>query len=169
MSIPDQIGREDLKNLQSLLDEWKPQEVLFLGDVFHSSSNQEWSWLQSFCESNPEVSWKLTLGNHDILPHHHYSDLGWETCSVATYGKLNFCHEPNARLGFAVVGHLHPGYTLRGRGKQSVTLPCFHLTSKMLMMPSFGFFTGFVPQKMTKKDAVYAIAEGQIFPIGAIQ
>ncbi|GAB5556156.1 MAG: ligase-associated DNA damage response endonuclease PdeM [Schleiferiaceae bacterium] len=169
MSIPNAVGKDDLKNLQSIIDEWKPEEVLFLGDVFHSYSNGEWEWLRAFCNRNESIRWKLTVGNHDILPVEKYEELHWETCKIARYGDLAFCHEPDSKLDFAVVGHLHPGYTLRGRGRQSVTLPCFHLTPKLLMMPSFGFFTGCVPQKMTKKDAIYAIAEGEIFPMGAIQ
>ena len=169
MSIPLEVGREDLKKIQALVDEWKPKEVLFLGDVFHSSENKEWEWLKEFCAYNTEVQWRLTMGNHDILPQQKYKDLGWDTCNIAQYGALDFCHEPQPELPFCVVGHLHPGYVLRGKGKQRVTLPCFHLTTQLLMMPSFGFFTGHVPQKTRTKDSVFAIADGQIFPISTIQ
>ncbi len=166
LPISTSVGRSDLSRLQKLIHDYNPREVLFLGDVFHSDYNSEWDLISKFCEENADVQFSLTLGNHDVLPVSIYADLGWKVhAKEVTYGALSLCHEPDKNLPFAIVGHLHPGYHLKGRGKQKILLPCFHLMPHQLLMPSFGFFTGAVPQKMTKKDIVFAIADNEVFEI----
>jgi metallophosphoesterase superfamily enzyme len=58
-------------------------------------------------------------------------------------GALAFQHHPVARAGLHVVaGHEHPVFTLAGRGRQQLRLPCFHTTRGVTVLPSFGAFTG---------------------------
>ncbi len=56
-------------------------------------------------------------------------------------------------------GHVHPGVRLQGKGKQSLSLPCFHFTEKQCIMPAFGEFTGKFIIKPNGKDRVYVIAK----------
>ena len=43
-----------------------PKEILFLGDLFHSSYNHEWEeWLDFF--NNSKLIFTLILGNHDKI------------------------------------------------------------------------------------------------------
>lgn len=164
------VGSSDLDRLQCIIDELQPKELLFLGDVFHSEYNSEWELITSFCAKNKQVQFSLTLGNHDVLPATVYRDIGWKVHpKEVTYGPLSFCHEPNENLPFAIVGHLHPGFHLKGHGKQKILLPCFHLKKNQLLMPSFGFFTGAVPQKLTHHDTIYAIADREVFEINPIR
>ena len=44
LPIPMESGIDDLQQLGLLLDIYKPQRLLILGDLFHSDYNQEWEY-----------------------------------------------------------------------------------------------------------------------------
>jgi metallophosphoesterase superfamily enzyme len=66
---------------------------------------------------------------------------------------------------YNLAGHLHPGVTLRGGGRQSVTLPCFYFGRNTGLLPAFGAFTGLARIKPRKEDKVYVIADEKIIPV----
>ena len=67
-----------------------------------------------------------------------------------------------------VCGHLHPAAKMRGKGRQSLRLPCFHQSSTgcdagtRLVLPAFGAFTGMHAMEPRVGAQVYPIAESSV-------
>jgi metallophosphoesterase superfamily enzyme len=62
-------------------------------------------------------------------------------------------------------GHLHPGITLKGRGKQSLRFPCFYFAKKFCVLPAFSHFTGTYKVEPQENEKAYAIVEKDIIPL----
>lgn len=166
--ISEKVHDQDYQMLASLISKYSPKQVYFLGDLFHSSWNGEWEKLLSFLGHFPTTSFHLVIGNHDILPTTKYQDslLKVHTQPI-TLGDLLLSHEPTPPPeGFLTIcGHIHPGILLKGRAKQRVRIPCFHYSGNILVLPSFGNFTGLALINGQKNDLIWGIAEDRLIPI----
>ena len=91
--------------------------------------------------------------------------MGFQLFTVLKMAPFAFCHAPEdaGNDAFYWCGHLHPGIRLRGKGKQSITLPCFFLSQHMGILPAFGSFTGLALQKPKAGERVFALADGEVF------
>src|SRR5690606_41391569 len=65
--MPAASADKDVLRIQSLLDRYAVDTLVFLGDLFHSDLNSEWLMFARFRMANPSVQFILTRGNHDIL------------------------------------------------------------------------------------------------------
>ena len=63
-------------------------------------------------------------------------------------------------------GHIHPGVHLSGRGRQSITIPCFAFGAKQAILPSFGRFTGRVAISQQKTDRIFGVLQDKVIAIG---
>ena len=166
--ISEQVHDQDYQMLTSLVSKYSPKEVYFLGDLFHSSWNEEWEKLLNFLGLFPTTSFHLVIGNHDILPSEKYQDsrLKVHTHNIVL-GSLLLSHEPTLPPAglLTICGHIHPGILLKGRAKQRVRIPCFHYSDNVLVLPSFGNFTGLSLIKGEKKDLIWGITEDRLIPI----
>jgi metallophosphoesterase superfamily enzyme len=63
---------------------------------------------------------------------------------------------------YNLAGHIHPGVNLVGRGRQSLTLPCFYFGSRQGFLPAFGMFTGLARIAPKKDDKVFVVADNKI-------
>jgi uncharacterized protein len=86
----------------------------------------------------------LIRGNHDKRAGDPPADLGIEVVAEPLLmGPFALQHEPDAHPSHHVLaGHVHPVYRLRGKGRQSLRLPCFQLGPRVSLLPAFGAFTG---------------------------
>lgn len=66
---------------------------------------------------------------------------------------------------FYLCGHLHPGVTLYGAGRQHALLPCFWQEAHMLMLPAFGSFTGLHRIRPRQGDGIWGIADSEIIAL----
>jgi DNA ligase-associated metallophosphoesterase len=166
--ISEKVHDQDYQVLTSLVSKYSPKEVYFLGDLFHSSWNEEWEKLLNFLGLFPTTSFHLVIGNHDILPSEKYQDsrLKVHTHNIVL-GSLLLSHEPTLPPAglLTICGHIHPGILLKGRAKQRVRIPCFHYSDNVLVLPSFGNFTGLSLIKGEKKDIIWGITEDRLIPI----
>ena len=166
--ISEKVHDQDYQMLTSLVSKYSPKEVYFLGDLFHSSWNEEWEKLLNFLGLFPTTSFHLVVGNHDILPPEKYQDsrLKVHTHTVVL-GSLLLSHEPSLPPSglLTICGHIHPGILLKGRAKQRVRIPCFHYSDNVLVLPSFGNFTGLSIIKVEKNDFIWGISEDRLIPI----
>lgn len=153
LAIPAAAKHRDHAALHHLLSHYHPAEVFFLGDLFHSHHNHEWELLQELLLQYPATKFSLVPGNHDILQDRHYSAAGLHiTPPFFIQDRLLLSHEPLAEVPgglLNIYGHIHPGYLLRGKGKQALHLPCFVKEMNSLLLPAFGAFTGLVAQTST--------------------
>ncbi|RYZ34532.1 MAG: ligase-associated DNA damage response endonuclease PdeM [Sphingobacteriales bacterium] len=158
--MPAGGAAKDYQILNSLIEQYNPQQVWFLGDLFHSIHNSEWLQFEAFVQSWPDIAFTLIRGNHDILKKEYYQKIGITVEPHAIIlNDLLFSHEPleevpEGRINIA--GHIHPGCVVRGKGRQSYRLPCFHLNGPQLLMPAFGYLTGLAIMDV-KDAAVFAV------------
>ena len=64
--ISDLIHSKDILILDKLIAKFKPQQVIFLGDLFHSVHNQGREVFKRWMKSKAPLPFKLVLGNHDV-------------------------------------------------------------------------------------------------------
>ncbi|MBC7606079.1 MAG: ligase-associated DNA damage response endonuclease PdeM [Burkholderiales bacterium] len=162
IAIPNETIFENFIRLTKVVNFFKPQSIVFLGDLFHSKINKEWDLFSSWTQS---ISAKIFLieGNHDIVAKYKYTDLQIEIFKEWVVDGFLLTHYPEERQGvYNFCGHIHPGIKLKGSGKQSLKLPCFFQSEKQLILPAFGEFTGNFYLTPKGNDNVYAITKDEV-------
>ena len=169
LPIPEEVHDLDFQTLSKLHIELKPTRTYFLGDLFHSTWNDQWDALLSFLTLFSKTHFHLVKGNHDILPSKLYGQSILEVHENALImAPFVFSHEPMEQVPegmLNICGHLHPGILLRGPAKQSLRIPCFHYREGRLILPSFGNFTGNALMEQKKNDLIWGVTEKQVIPI----
>lgn len=164
--VPARANDKNTELLINLLNQTRPDRIIFLGDLFHSHYNEEWEVVGQIRKHFSACSFELVLGNHDIL-----SELQYERHAMKVYpnelriGDFVFTHEPLTTVEegiYNLSGHLHPGVHLRGTGKQSMTLPCFYFGKSQGILPAFGSFTGLARINPKKEERIFVIAGDNI-------
>lgn len=162
IAVPQQVYKEDLQRLVTLLHYFKPQQLIVVGDFFHSHANLELELFKKWRHDFPSLHILLVRGNHDILQKSWYENAAIEVHEndlliepfLFTHDR---CEEQTEYFTFC--GHIHPGVVVSGLGRQSLRLPCFYFTKDYCVLPAFSKFTGMANVQATKSDTVFAIAE----------
>ncbi len=172
--IPSQVHHHDLLQLQELIRQLAPTQVIILGDLFHSAYNTEWADFMQLLENNDSLPFTLVKGNHDILPQAAYGAKNLAIAEDTLYmPPFCFSHKPcfdipdvqnkNAFLdvrplpGYNLAGHLHPGASLRDKIGHVHKVPGFYFCAAGGVLPAFGAFTGYKSLKKTSKNHVFGI------------
>ncbi|MFC4701439.1 ligase-associated DNA damage response endonuclease PdeM [Glaciecola siphonariae] len=156
--LPRFDTRETLKRMQLLIEQYRPKQVICLGDSFHDV-NADKRLQQDDIETlnamlNNVNKWMWVLGNHD--PDIPQVLSGIRVPHVLIDGLL-FVHEPEELSSFLpdsagttfepeillgqIVGHYHPKTSYKVSQKR-VTGKSFVIGKHMLLMPAFGKYTG---------------------------
>ncbi|HEY0977817.1 MAG TPA: ligase-associated DNA damage response endonuclease PdeM [Flavobacteriales bacterium] len=164
IAAPPRIESANLDRLDALLQALKPEELLLLGDLFHSRHNASWEAFVAFRSTFPHTRFTLITGNHDILHPEYYERAGLRSLPWRDDGPFHFTHHPtrHERL-YNIAGHIHPGVRLLGKGRQHLTLPCFFFGGSAAVLPAFGTFTGVSVMHPEPTDRVFAIAQRSVF------
>lgn len=165
IGIPKDAIFENFIRLNTVLDVFTPETIVFLGDLFHSKMNKEWDF---FVEWSQQHTQKIILveGNHDIISKEYYADLNVEIYSELVIDNFLLTHHPTEEEGyFNFCGHLHPGIQLRGMGRQFLSLACFFRKPNQLIFPAFGEFTGNSYVIPTENDKVYVITKEEVMEV----
>ena len=164
-ALPRKAAKGNFKKLDEVLAFFVPQKICFLGDLFHSSINQEWRLFEKWLSSVP-VPVILVEGNHDIISPLRYEQLGVQVIPELLIKSFLLTHHPEEREGyFNFSGHLHPGIRLSGPGRQVLKLPCFFQRGDQMILPAFGEFTGNYILTQEESDKVYVITGEKVFSI----
>lgn len=171
IAIHQNIAQEDLAVLSDLIAQYKPDKLIFLGDLFHSALNTDWDWFAMWREQFPKLEIILVKGNHDIINDSHYHKLNIATPMEYSLGPFLMLHHPlpptklaNA-TGYVLCGHIHPGVRLHGKGRKALTLPCFTFGDRQAILPSFGKFTGKVAIKHQENDHVFGVLDNKVIKV----
>ncbi len=168
IAIPRDLEQNDLAILSDLVAEFDPERIIFLGDLFHSNINADWDWFAMWRQQFPRIVIDLIKGNHDIIADSHYTDLNVALHKQLVIEPFLMLHHPLAEAELQLVkqyvfcGHIHPGINLTGKGRQSLTLPCFAFGERQAILPSFGKFTGRVALSTAKTDKIYAVLKDKV-------
>ena len=165
IEVPRKIEGVFYQKMQQLQNDLPIRRILFLGDLFHSDKNNEW-FLFSAWVKQQQLELILIEGNHDIIPGQQFQALGITTVSHWEEEGLYFTHYPKERDSlFVICGHIHPGIRLNGKGKQQLKLPCFFHSSKQLILPAFGAFTGLHLLQPSPTDRVFVLTSKEVLEL----
>lgn len=162
IAVPQDIFKEDMQRFVSLLQYFKPQNVIVIGDMFHSHNNKEHDLFIKWRNDFRELHFQLVMGNHDILHKNWYRQAGIELLEGChDVNKICFVHDiedVNCEPGkYYFSGHIHPGISIASGARQSVHLPCFYFTTGYAVLPAFGKFTGTCSIKPKRGETVFAV------------
>jgi DNA ligase-associated metallophosphoesterase len=167
--IPEPVHINDLQGIKMLIEKYSPTDFYILGDLFHSEWNEQWDLLTNFLSNFSETNFHLIKGNHDVLsPIAYRQSLFKIHEKPVDLGNLFLTHEPAAQIPegkLNLCGHIHPGVLLRGKGRQSIRISCFHLSENQLILPAFGSFTGLALVKRKPKDQIFGISGEKVIKI----
>ncbi len=129
IALPVKANDRNIELLIELIHATRPTRVICAGDLFHSHYNPEWEVLARVVKHFSAISFELVLGNHDIMSDLQYLRKGIVLHEALQIRKFIFTHHPQEVIAegfYNIAGHIHPGVYLRGKGRQSVMLPCFY-------------------------------------------
>lgn len=172
IAVPQAIFKEDMQRLVTQLQLYKPEQVIIIGDMFHSHDNKEHDFFLKWRNDFEQLSIQLVKGNHDILKDEWYAHAGIQLCNtkpnennpglcinnfgfVHDINDFNLSPEHSERYYFS--GHIHPGISIRGIGKQSLRFPCFYFGKQFAVLPAFSRFTGTHGIEPKRSECVYAL------------
>ena len=171
IGVPQSIFKEDLQRLISAISHFKPQQLIAVGDLFHSHANKEMELFSKWRKDFSQLTFHLIKGNHDILKDDWYSEN-----SITLYQEdmiidgFSFIHDPTSdqlrtSSNYIFSGHVHPGVSLKVGNRQSLGFPCFHFGKSMAVLPAFSRFTGIRTMKVNATDHAYAIVNQSIIKV----
>lgn len=158
--VPVEAALADLENLNLLLNEFNPEKLIILGDLFHAGENFDMRYFEEWRNENDNLRIILVKGNHDILKDIYYDQLGIEIHSNKLeldnlILKHNYSYSDSYK--YQLVGHVHPAVRVYGRGRQGLTLPCFCFKENYGILPAFGSFTGRHVINPDENDKIFVI------------
>ena len=165
IAVPSTVMIDDLKRLLLLIQEFNAETILVAGDMFHHNYNADISIFKKWRSENDLIKILLVPGNHDKLLEINYRDLNITlTAGRHFINPFFFEHETKniSNENLHISGHIHPGYLMEGKARQSLRLPCFIQTEQQLILPAFSSFTGL----HTKHEAM---APGTFYVVGGEQ
>ena len=180
LAVPEGATLDDLARLDGLLSRTGARRVVVVGDLFHAPSGYAAAVIDGL------VAWRrrhallplvLAPGNHDRSLHLLPSELGIDTAGrTADDDPLVFVHDPadvpeagsDGGTHAYVCGHLHPAVRVGDRRVRGASAPCFWLQGgRVLVLPSFGSFTGSVAVEPGDGDRIFALAGGRVVEVPA--
>jgi uncharacterized protein len=171
IAVPQNVYKEDLQRLVSLVQFFKPRQLIIVGDLFHSVENKELDLFKKWRHDFATVSVRLIKGNHDILPDTWYEEAGiivhHEELTIKDFSfRHDACLDTNSS-SYCFSGHVHPGVSIYGIAKQSLHFPCFYFTDNYCILPAFSRFTGTYSVRPQKGEHVFAIVENSVMEVAA--
>ncbi len=172
LPVPSGTTRDNLARLAALVVEHTASRIVFLGDLLHSRHAQaaaQMAPLHAWRGAHATLDCVLVRGNHDSHAGDPPASLGFEIVdepwAVPGTDGLVACHHPQRVDGATVLaGHWHPAVTLRGPGRDVERLPCFCHVDGLLVLPSFGAFTGSSPQAPPPGSTCWPVGGGHVWP-----
>jgi DNA ligase-associated metallophosphoesterase len=168
--VPQNVFKEDLQRLFTQILFFKAERLIIAGDLSHSKSNKEMDLFKKWRHDMDALHMILVNGNHDILEKKWYEEMNIETKDCLDIDNFSFCHDPEEALvkdpeHYTFCGHLHPGISIRGRGRQSLQFPCFYFCKNICILTSFSSFTGCLNVNAKECVNVFSIFEKWIMHV----
>jgi len=169
IAVPVIANDKNASTLIDVIQQLKPQRVIFLGDLFHSHYNQEWETVGQIIRHFSNCSFELVLGNHDVLGAQQYSrHLIKVHLRQLDLGQWTLSHQPMQQVSnghYNLAGHIHPGIRLKGTAKQALLLPCFYFGKNAGLLPAFGSFTGLAQIFPKKEERIFVVANEKVIAV----
>jgi DNA ligase-associated metallophosphoesterase len=94
IAVPQGVYKDDLHRLFDIIQQYKPEQLIIAGDMFHSRMNKEVDLFTRWRRDLSQLPIRLIKGNHDILHNDHYTqaDITISDCSLVME-KFCFVHD----------------------------------------------------------------------------
>jgi uncharacterized protein len=173
IKIPTGPTEVTLNRLTAALAKTQAERLMILGDFWHDRESVTDTVLESITawrQQHQKLEVEVILGNHDNFRHEMPTEWRFVVHRGAIQtGPFIAAHYPKAHDGgYVLAGHLHPGYLLRGRARQALTLPCFWLGDAVAVLPAIGDFTGLANIPCEAHDRVFVIADDEIMDVSGL-
>ncbi|MEK7949917.1 ligase-associated DNA damage response endonuclease PdeM [Luteolibacter soli] len=144
LAIPEGDSGADLNRLGTICEQVCATRIVINGDLFHSPAGLS-SEIERLLETwlyTIGLPFQLVIGNHDRKLHRLPDWLN--AVPSIEHSGVHLVHDPaDAPEGVPVVAaHWHPVAKIADGKRTSLRLPCFLLRRNILVLPSFGTFTG---------------------------
>ncbi|MEP6513400.1 MAG: metallophosphoesterase [Parafilimonas sp.] len=94
IAVPQAVFREDMQRLVTLIQFYNAEQLIIVGDLFHSSANKEHNFFLKWRNDFPSLTILLIKGNHDILKDEWYTEAGIKLFNrELTIGNFIFTHD----------------------------------------------------------------------------
>lgn len=167
--IPRSINENNLERLNSLINYYRPSQIFFLGDLFHSDKNSEWEEFKKWRNTYLNIDMYLTIGNHDFHSTNDYESIGLMCTKEIELFPFLLLHDSEyvkeTEKLYSISGHVHPSVRLIGKGRQSIRIPSYYFGNNFALLPAFGNFTGTYTIKPKTDELVFGILDNQIIKI----
>lgn len=163
--VPSNVQQQDLSRLSFLLDHYKAEQLIIVGDLFHAEINTDMKPFAKWREQHSTLKIVLIRGNHDRLKSTVYDSFDIICCEKdLVLHPFKFIHEPNNDTEvFSISGHIHPGFMLKLKGRPKLKLPCFQKGESQLILPAFSKFTGLNTNNHLGNQTNYAFTEDAFY------
>lgn len=167
LAIPEGDSDADLGRLGTLCEQVRASRVVINGDLFHSPAglSPEIERLLETWLFTLGVPVELVMGNHDRklrrLPE-------WLTAVESVeHAGIHLVHDPADAPDDrpVVAAHWHPVAKIADGKRTSLRLPCFLLRRNVLVLPSFGRFTGGAIVDPEKGDRVFVAPGDRVIEV----
>jgi DNA ligase-associated metallophosphoesterase len=172
IGVPQNVYKDDLHRLLAQVLFFKAERLIIVGDLSHSMANKELELFRKWRNDFSSLDVHLVKGNHDILQELWYKDAGISiSAEWLSFNNFVFVHDvfsaglDNFPGQYIFSGHLHPGVTIRGRGKQALRFPCFYFTDEYCVLPAFSRFTGTYQISPGRGENAFAIIDKDVVPL----
>ena len=172
IAVPTEIAREDLHRLTQQITHFNPEQVIIVGDMFHSRANRELDQWLRWRNDFSSLAFTLIKGNHDILASDWYKEARIQVFNNQwLHPPFTFVHDAadvvsaGVEENITISGHLHPGVAVTGKGKQSLRFPCFYFARPHFYLPAFSYFSGMAMVQPKKSQEVFAIVNDAVMKI----
>ena len=138
--LPPYDTRATLAVVEGLMQTYRPDRVISLGDSFHepkAEARMDAGDAERVRRLTQATDWVWVEGNHDPDPPAH---LGGRAAKVLRMKDIVFRHEPTGESG-EIAGHLHPCAKVLSRVR-ALRRRCFVTDGERLILPALGAFTG---------------------------
>lgn len=174
IGVPAAVYKDDLHRMLAEILFFKAERLIIVGDLSHSIANRELDLFRKWRKDFSSLEVQLAKGNHDILDNRWYeeADIMVHNAPLPLYPFL-FAHDiaqvknQNPEGLYTFAGHVHPSVTIRGRGKQSLRLPCFYFAKNHCILPAFSRFTGSYQVRPEAGENVFGIVEREVMLLQA--
>ncbi len=168
IAVPESVNQKNLHRLSRLVRHFRPDEIYFLGDLFHSHRNEEWDSFSTWKNQHKNIMMYLSIGNHDEYGFSDLEEVGLHSAYEINVAPFTFRHIPEPASGnefYPLAGHIHPSVKLKGKGRQSAYFPCYYFGRNYGLLPAFGEFTGTHRISPEENETVAAIVEDQVIQL----
>jgi DNA ligase-associated metallophosphoesterase len=164
LAISNTVHQEDLNRLARLMEAFRIQKLIILGDLFHHGEKHGRELFSLFAQKYQHISIDWVLGNHDKSGKMELHNV--RIHKEMQLENMQFVHESPSSISskeyFVFSAHEHPAVKVQHK-RSNLVLPCFIKENNQLILPSFGAFTGHKIYEFNQKTIQKHKQENRLF------